>query len=240
MPGRLWTAKEKRYVLRWYGKKTAKKIAVEIDRSEKSVFLRAIELGLAEKRDYKKINRHRELVRKYHAKGWSDSEVARLLKIDRRRCGQIRSGLGLEANGRSERYRKRVAAATKIQLKKAGVKSLAEIKSHAFKKLIVSLGWPPTLSVRAAQIANSLWKLGPMSRQQIATVNDLPWRGSRKTFRSKTNGGSYLAELQRAGIVVRLGRVIAPGGSGRNYNLYMIAPGVSPAISNSRRTGKVQ
>jgi hypothetical protein len=59
MPGRLWTAKEKRYVLRWYGKKTAKKIAVEIDRSEKSVFLRAIELGLAEKRDYKKINRHR-------------------------------------------------------------------------------------------------------------------------------------------------------------------------------------
>jgi hypothetical protein len=237
---RFWTEKDSKYVCRWYLKKDSVQIAKDLNRSLKAVYLQARKLGLTTKRSAKQVQRRRETVRKYHAKGWSDSEIAKIVRLERRTVGEIRLKLGLPSNRGNERHRRRVAATTKIQLKKAGVKSLADIRSQAFKKFIVALGWPPTLSVRAAQIAHSLWKLGPMSRKQIAAVNDFEWKGSRKSLTSSTAGGSYLAELQRAGIVIRLGRVIVRGGRGNNCYLYMIAPGVSPAISNSRRTGKVQ
>ena len=229
MERRFWTEKESKYVCRWYLKKDSVQIAKDLNRSLKAVYFQAKKLGLTTKRSAKQVQRRRETVRKYHAKGWSDSEIAKIVRLERRTVGEIRLKLGLPSNRGNERHRRRVAATTKLQLKKAGLNSLAEVRSQAFKKFIVSLGWPPTLSTRAAQIAHSLWKLGPMSRKQIAAVNDFTWRGSRQSLTSSTAGGSYLAELQRAGIVVRLGRVIAPGGSGRNCYLYMIAPEICPS-----------
>lgn len=225
---RLWTDEEKAIIRDLYRKKTAEEIGAIIGRSRKSVQQIAFSLGIVEHRDPKRIAKRRELIRKYHAKGWSDSEIARLLKMERRTVGGVRKRLGLVANDRNERYRAKVAKRTKDQCKKAGVKNLAEVRVIAYRDFVRKLGWPEELSPRAAQFAELLYQHGPLTRRQISTLSGLPWRGSRKSLASSTPGGSYLAELQRAGLVVQLPKAVNRGGSGEQDSLYMLGMGVSP------------
>lgn len=228
MAGRKWTRDGENLLRDNYGKVPVKVLAKELGRTEKSVHMKARGLGLNTKRDMKAVRERERQVRKYHAKGWSDSEVAAATGIDRRLVTEIRSRLGLKAHGRSERYRKRVAENTRRQLKEAGAKSLAEIKWNRFRETQAPLGWPEGLSIRATQILDLLYYWGPMTRRQICEATGMPFKG-RHTFKSnRVPGQSYLTELQRSGLVVSLPRAVKRTGKGRSEGLYMVALGVEP------------
>jgi hypothetical protein len=82
---------------------------------------------------------------------------------------------------------------------------------------------------------NLLYEDGPHTREQIAKAIGLRWAGtpngrhpaSRHSLSGNGPGGSYMATLQRMGLVIRLGRKIRTGrGKGQSVNAYAIAPGV--------------
>lgn len=239
-PRRFWTTEEIELVRSLYRKKTAQEIGVMVDRSAKSVHQIALKIGIVERRKPGAHERRCDLIRKYHAKGWSDSEIARLIKIERRSVGKIRSKLGLIANDRNERYRKKVAKRTKDQCTKAGVRNLAEVRVLAYRSFARKLGWPEHLSPRAVQFAELMYQHGPLTRRQIATLSGLPWIGSRKSLASGTAGGSYLAELQRAGLVVRLPKAVTRKGRGNQESLYMLGMGVEPCRNEERSRPALQ
>lgn len=223
-----WTIAEDAFLRSWYGRKSAKDLAVSLSRTSSSVYQRANKLGLIQKQDKREIRARKSIIKSLLKRGMSDSEVANRVGMDRRALTEMRNRMGVPANGRNARYKKRVAKKTRDQCRKAGVASLAEIRVKRFCEFVEELGWPG-VSVRAAQIAEALYRLGPMTRKQICKVIGLPWRGSRKTLStSRVPGGSYMAELQRAGFVLRLESAITHAGKGNHEDLYMIGLEVEP------------
>jgi hypothetical protein len=165
-------------------------------------------------------------VRELHAKGWVASEIGREVGMHWRSVNKLINKLGIKPNGRNERYRKRVAATTRKQCEKAGVKNLGELRKARFREAVARIGWEG-LSLRGAQIAELLYQRGPMTRKQICEATGMPWKGSRKSLGNcRVPGGSYMAELQRAGVVVRLEAAVKGEGKGKSQDLYMIALGV--------------
>lgn len=226
MSGKPYRSQEDAVLRRLYGQKPVTEIASRLGRTASSVYQRASRLGLHEQRDKAEIDKRKRKIRSLVAKGLSDSEVAEKVGMDRRALTEMRCRMGIAANGRSERYRRRVAQKTKEQCRKAGVKNLAALRAKRFSDFVSSLGWPG-VSVRAAQIAETLYVRGPMTRRQICDAIGMPWRGSRKSLSTnRVPGGSYMAELQRAGIVVRLEAAITHRGKGNHEDLYMIGLGV--------------
>ncbi len=234
MPGRLWTHKEESTLVRLYKTMPAWQIAKQLDRSTQAVHLRADLLGLTAKRDCKEIQKRREIIKKYHSQGWSQSEIAAKAGVSRRTVGQILQKLGLQTNGRNERYRKRVARNTIKQCQRAGVSSLGELRALRLKQFSAKVGWPG-VSARAAQIANALYAMGPMTRKQIAEAIGVRWKGSRKTLgNNRVPGHSYMAELERAGYVVRLTKAKKNSGKGFNENIYFIALEAEPCRTSKQ------
>jgi len=228
MAGRPWTQKDEATLSQSYKRKAIADLASHLSRTVAAIHQKANALGLNEKRDKAEIENRKAKIRKLIAQGLSDSEVAGRLKMKRRALSEMRCRMGVLANGRNERYRRRVAKKTKAQCKAAGVSSLAEVRAKRFDEFVADLGWPG-LSVRAAQIAESLYRLGPMTRKQICKAIGMPWKGTKKSLSAAYRpGGSYMAELQRAGIVVRLRAAITHKGSGRSEDLYMIGLDVEP------------
>jgi hypothetical protein len=228
MPGKAWTTEQDATIAKHYKKLPVREIALRLCRTESSVYQRASRLGLNDHRDKVELEKRKRKLARLIQQGLSDSEVASRLNMDRRALTEMRCRMGIVANGRSERYRRRVAEKTRRQCREAGVKNLAELRAKRFEEFVSSLGWAG-LSVRAAQIAEALHKRGPMTRRQICDAIEMPWRGSRKSLSTnRVPGGSYLAELQRAGIVVRLRSAITHSGKGRREDLYMIGLGVEP------------
>lgn len=223
MSGRIWTAKELAYVRRWYRKVPAAEIGRRLGRSRPAVFRAADLLGIAgRQRTAVERARLEARIRRWHARGWCDAEIAAKCKTDRKWICDLRRGMGLPPNGHNQRHRRRVAAKTRAQLATAGVRSLAELKREVRRGQARDLGWPEDLRWRAVQILEALWVRGPQTREQLAAVIGMPWKGSRKSLGSNDPEGSYLANLQARGLVVRLGRVVKKRGSGKSVNLYSL------------------
>lgn len=231
MDKRFYTQEQRDALIANYGKMLAKDLAKMIGRSVSSVHNTALRYGLTEKRDHDLIESRAQKVAELNAQGWSDQEVADAIGISRRSIRNYRDKLGLEPNGRNERYRKRVSENTRRQLEKAGVSSLAGLKSLEVKKYVRSLGWPDTLSLGSAFILELLYTRGPMTRRQLSEATGFRWKGTRKSLcNNRVPGGSYLAELQRAGLVVRLKNAIngmIVSGHGRQ-DIYMVGLEVEP------------
>lgn len=229
MPGTQWKPSETKYVQRNYGKKSAQQIADHLRRSVRSVYQHATKCGAAGTYDKSQIARRDKKIKQLHAKGWSASEMESLVGIGRRTINARINQMGLTPNGRNERYRKRVAQKTREQCMAAGVASLGELRAKEMKRVAHRLGWPDHLALRSVQILETLYQQGPMTRKQIAKAIGMRWVGSRKTFSTKrVPGHSYLAELQRAGLVVRLESAITHKGKGNHQDLYMVALEVEP------------
>ncbi len=228
MPGRIWKQREDSLLVRLYGTVPAREIAAKLGRSLGSVHQHATVLGLTVKRDRKVIAKRHAIVRRYHALGWSQSEIAAKAGVSRRTVGYILFAMGLQSNGRNERYRRRVAKKTIAQCRAAGVANLGELRAVRMREFVNRAGWPG-VSVRAAQIADALYRLGPMTRRQIAECIGVEWKGSRKTLgNNRCPGHSYLTELERAGYVVRLVKAKKNSGKGRNEDIYFIALEAEP------------
>jgi hypothetical protein len=228
MNGTPWTSEADATLKQYYKQKPVAWIASRLKKTKLSVYQRARKLGLNKRRDQLEIDSRKLRIKAFLKIGMSDSEVAARVGMKRRVLTEMRIRMGIQANGRNERYRQRMAKKLQEQCQAAGVKSLAEIRSKRFSEFSSSLGWYG-LTVRAAQIAEALYRLGPMTRLQICEAIGIPWRGSRKSLSNgQVPGGSYMSELQRAGIVVRLRAAITHKGKGNKQDLYMIGLGVEP------------
>lgn len=229
MPGVPFTPREDRTIIANWGKILASAIAKKLGRNVRSIYNHAYRLGVGVKHDKKAIAKRKAKMVALHAKGYSGQEIADGVGLTRRTVQQHLTRMGLSANGRNERYRKRVAKRTKQQCRDAGVKNLAEVKALEVRKLASALGWPDHLSLRALQIVELLYVRGPMTRKQIAAAIGMRWMGSRKTFsNSRVPGGSYMAELLQAGLLVRLQSAITHKGKGNHEDVYMVGLEIEP------------
>ena len=225
MAGRFWTDEEIGELRRLFGTMTAADIGKRINRSPSSIHYMAEKLGIATKKRNTRPQVE-EAIRRRHPQGWSDQEIADELGFHRKWVQEIRCQMGLPANTFSEHRLKKIARKTREQVARAGFKSLAEVRAKAFRDYAKACGWPDDLRPRAVQILNALWEHGPMTRREITEAVGMPWKGSRKSLVSNDPGGSYLAYLQRRGLVVVLPRArqVLGQGKGRSQHIYMLSP----------------
>jgi hypothetical protein len=200
-------------------------VAEELGRTLTSIYQLRDRLGLC-----KKANRYgpefEAFIREKHALGWSDAEIAAAHGngCERHTVGAWRKRLGLAVNTLSEHRRRKVAAKTREQLKRAGLPSIGYLRVKAFRDRARVAGWPEDLRPRAVQILNALWEHGPLTRRQLADIIGMPWKGTRKSLCSNDPEGSYLAHLINRGLVISLHRAhkITGKGRGRSVNLYSL------------------
>lgn len=222
-----WPPADKRYV-RENAHRPATEVARELGRPLYAVYRMRDALGLTRKRASFGPDFRRFLLAK-HALGWSDAEIAAAWGCERHAVGDYRERLGLPTNRASEHLRERVRRKTAEQLAAAGVESLGELRAVVLARRAREAGWPDGLTFREVQMLNALWDRGPMTRRQIADAIGMPWKGSRKSLVGNVPGGSYLAHLQRLGLVVRLGRIVKVdvgkgprSGQGKSVNVYSL------------------
>lgn len=237
MNGRPWTPDEDAILVADNGKTTAAELATRLDRGVSAVSGRRFTLGLTRRRAFASDDQIAAALLVLHPIGWSDAEIAERLSsrlgvaVNRHRVGRIRGGLGLPTNRRSEHQRQRVAAKTREQLQAAGVESLADVRRKHWDDWKRSLGWPAELTIRAVQALEMFYRFGPMTRVQLChSMGISPKKRTEPTSNAK--GGTVLAELQRAGLVMRLPKQVQRGtdrrGGVRRVDLYTLEPGVTP------------
>lgn len=162
-----------------------------------------------------------------NAEGISDSEIARRTGYDRHTIGKHRRRLGLPDQSKGTQARAAIAAGVKRQLLRLGIPALSQLRVEAWRKSARDLGWPETIDGRPVNrrelaILEAFRLRGPMTRIQLAESIGMEWLGSRRSMKCRGRGGSYLAGLMRAGIVVSLGRAMKGEGKG-STTIYSLA-----------------
>lgn len=221
MTRHIWTSREVAYVKRWYRRRPTAEIAAEIGVSVRAVYVRANALGITESRQGI-ASRVRSRIRDLHARGYCDTEIAADVGCSREYVGELRREMGLASNAMNDRHRRRVAAKTQEQCRRAGVPNLAALRAKVHRQRAEAAGWPADLRPRHVEILDLLYEWGPQTRRQIAEALGMPWKGSRKSLVSNDPEGSYLAHLIARGLVVCLPRKLPMGGQGRNVSVYII------------------
>lgn len=250
MNRRFWTPRELAKLRRWKAAGVSAFVAAQrLGRSESSVYNQIFVGGLTKKR--RRRRGLKTFIRKFHKLGWSDVEVAAEWTrqhpedpLSREWIGDIRSRIGLPHNAYSDHRRQRVAKRTAEQLRRAGLKSLAELRVKAFSDFGTRNGWPGITQPRLVQILNLLYERGPHTREAIAKAVGMTWKDSPNHPATRRalkigNGRSCMGVLMSLGLVVRLpGRPVRNGGQGHNLHLYAIAPHVRRQIPTGPQTQK--
>ncbi len=221
MAGSAWTTSDDDVIRAGFRKVPTGEIAKAMRRSWRSVYQRARTIGLAVPRRYRGPE-FIEFIRRHHALGWSDTEIAKAQCADRHAVTHIRESLGLPSVLHSAHQRQRVREKTREQLAGIGLKSMADLRRKVFCDRARAAGWPEDLRPRSVQILNLLWDNGPMTRRQLSDAMGLPWLGSRGSLKSNDAEGSYLAHLMRRGLVVTLGRIVKGKGKGHSVQIYSL------------------
>lgn len=223
MAGRQWSKADDATLRRLVGKETYAVIAAGLKRTTRACYMRAHVLGLARRQHRRwKTPAFRRFLRAKHRLGWTDTEIASAFGVYREYATRVRGELALPSNKCSPHRRRTVAARTRAQCAKAGVPTLAALRSKVFREYARAQGWPQDLPPRCVQILNTIWKFGPMTRREIAAVIGMPWKGVKKTMVGSVPGGSYPAYLMRRGLVISLGRRKYNGAQGKNTCIYSL------------------
>lgn len=219
----IWTDTDLAYLRRWYRKRPTSAIAEHVGVTLRAVYamVQCVGLGWPKPGIGSRI---RTTLRRLHARGYSDSEIAEVVDCSRSYVSQHRRTMGLASNAYNARYRARVRAKTAEQCRLAGVPNLGAYRAMIYGKRAAAAGWPEDLRPRHVEILDLLYDHGPKTRREIADALGMPWKGSRKSLVSNDPEGSYLAHLQAHGFVVCLARKLPMGGQGKNVSLYMIPP----------------
>jgi hypothetical protein len=252
MPGRPWTSDECDFIRAHYrNDMTAKQIAAAIDRSERAVYMQVYLMGLHATRDVLSDEQVLGFLKRLHPLGYSDSEILKLMSketgysVDNHRIGKLRRSLGFASNKHSDRQRQKTRENTAKQLADAGLSSIGCLRAEAFKRWVRELGWPDTLTVRAAQAAELFYRRGPMTRLQLCEAMGMKERGLRDRCEpaSRAKGGTVMAELMNAGLLMCLKRAVANGvsvnGRPSRVHLYLLNPGVRPSVRTQERSDQV-
>jgi hypothetical protein len=170
-------------------------------------------------------------IREKHATGHSDTEIAAAWSklhrgfrpTDRHLVSERREKLKLGSNKFSERQRNLIAQKTRRQLRRAGLRSMADLRIRSHRDFAIRSGWPTDLLHRQVQMLNALWDRGPMTRREIADAIGMPWKTpSNSLVCAQLPEGTYLANLITRGLVVNLGRKVGGNGRGKNVCLYSL------------------
>ena len=251
MSGRPWEDYEDEYLRKYYGTpdETMAWMECNLERSRSSIYARASILGLTQGRAFASDDQIREAIADKHPAGWSDNEIAMGLgkqlgcQVNRHRVGVIRRSMDLPTNNGSAHQRKRVAKKTAEQLRAAGLSSIGHLRVQAFNKWKRELGWPEHLTLRAVQALELFYERGPMTRMQLCAAMGIDKKARLKRTEPVSNakGGTVLAELQRAGLVMRLAKQVKSGrdkrGGVRRVDLYLLCPGVKPDEQKRNQIG---
>ena len=221
---RPWTAAELAELDRLYPTHTASEIAAALGRTVRSVYGQAESRGLMNQSRCRVDVTFDDAVRQMNARGLPDAEIARSIGCDRHTVSRRRRQFDLPSNAKGEWFREKIRAATKRQLQRCGLPSLADVRAEAFRRYAARRGWPPDIAPTAVHILDALDERGPMTRREIADAIGMPWHGSRSSLKcTAKHGGSYLAGLIRRGLVVQLGRIVRGEGRGRSVCLYSLS-----------------
>ena len=219
--------REEAFIRAHYHKMPVREIARRLGRKTRTLWNAAKRLGVA--RAVERMNPARqEILRQQALAGNCNCCIGRAIRMGRQQVRRWRRQLGLpalETGGSVDSCptcKERTRAATRRQLERAGVASLAEVRVQSFRAFARRSGWPADLRPRSVQILNLLASEGPKTKCEIAAAIGLPWEGraSRRVLKSNDPEGGYLAHLMKRGLVVCLGRKVQNGGKGKNTSLY--------------------
>lgn len=240
MKRRAWLPEEDEFLRRYFRCEGADVVAAVLQRTRSSVYGRVTKLGLATQVKFLTDQQITDAIVRFHPEGWSDTEIKNWLdahwglRTFRKRIGRIRKRLGLPSNAWSQHRIDATRVRTREQLEAAGFDSLSQLRRERFNQWKRSLGWPEHLSVRAVQSLEMFYRKGPMTRLQLCAALgiDKKRRLKRTEPTSSAKGGTVLAELHRAGLILRLPKSVPSGrdrrGGVRTVDLYMLSPGVLP------------
>jgi len=233
---RPWTAQEKAILREHAFIKTANELATMLNRSRKAIEQQRSLLGLVRRPWFRWDARSRTIVRDMNARGFADTDIGERLGVNRKTVNAERRRLGLQHQGHGPQARKKICQSTRQQLASLGLQSMAQLRLASWAARALERGWPTEINgrpinFRHIQILDVLHDKGPHTRQRLAAAIGMPWKGSRKSLVSNGKGGSYLAELMRAGLVVSLGKCAKGRGRGKSANLYSLT------ITTERRHG---
>lgn len=247
----VWTDDGDAFLRQFYRDRGARWCAGLVGCRKTAVYARVKRLGLMVSTTWLTDEQIRMVLVELHAIGWTDAEIKRELErrhgvnVDRHRINALRRAQGLAHNAnRSEHSRNRVRFKTREQLDTAGLASLAELRSQELNKFKRSLGWPESLTLRAAQAMEIMYRRGaPVTRVELCQLMGIKDR-SRTAPKSNAPGGTVLAELQRAELIGVIRKAISVPASlqihddkvatktrnnkTKNLNLYFVLPGVRP------------
>lgn len=237
---RLWDDETDAVIRALYHRETADAIAARIGRTKTQVYRRAVKLGVS-RSIFALSPEEDEQIRRLNADGWSDAHVAGHLRRDRHAVSLRRRRLGLPSQAKGPRTIELVRKRTREQLDKAGLRTLEQLRIETWAKRAAERGWPTTINGRNVNprhvaILDLLYERGPQTRRAIAEVIGMRTDFHQsKVLHSMGPGGSYLAELMRAGLVVDLGRIVQVGGKGRNVHLYALSLDVERNVPDGQR-----
>lgn len=232
MNGRLWTQSELTIVReRTAAGETAAQLAARLGKSLSSIYQCRRKLGL-----HKPLRHTSALldpfIRELHARELCDPEIvaewtrlqgATLGPISREWVSERRRAMGLPSNALSLRRRALIGQKTREQLAAAGLRSMADLRIAAHRKLAIDSGWPADLRLRETQILNLIWERGPLTKREICEALNMPFRGARNTLRGNDKGGTYMATLMRRGLLIKFRRAVRTGRRGGNVDLYSLS-----------------
>ena len=209
------------------GTMPTRELAIALGRSQQAIWRRMKIDGLEGPR-IRLSSAKLAKIQERNAEGHSDCEIAAELGSCRHVVTAWRKRLGLPCNALGDRRRALVAEKTRQQVERVGLSSLAEVRSLSLRVRVIRSGWPTDLRWVAVQILDLLEQRGPMTRRDIA--ESLGKQGVNIRYALQSNepggGGTYLSNLMRRGLVVRLGRIVRGDGPCRNTVLYSLALGV--------------
>jgi len=231
---RPWTKRELAFLRKNARQMPTQALAEALQRTPKAVSMKKMGLGLT-RPSPRFSDADKQLLRELAAKGWCNRCIGRDIKHHRKEVRKWRIRLGLPpitVRGMTDCpvCKERTRKTTQEQCRKAGVKSLAEIKQLVVAKFATDHGWPADLPPRCVQILELLAFHGAMQRRELWEAMGRTWVRSRKAFSGRVGllGGNYLTHLMRKGLVASLGRPVKSvpvrrGGSVALYTLTSLA-----------------
>jgi hypothetical protein len=226
-----WTQERAAVFAAEYGHTPNKELAARLGVTVEALHTRAKQEGLSQKKHRWTVGKERVL-RRMHREGYSDAEIGVELGLAPESIRDRRLRLGLDAFY-SDRKRQKVATNTRRQLKRAGVKTLKDLRNRARAEFAARYGLPTDLPARAVQIVLALLD-GPATQAEIGRRIGANFRNRHLNAHAGSHGKSCLQVLRERGLVCYDPRYTSgPNGALRLPGVYMLS-GVALRMLASR------
>jgi hypothetical protein len=158
---------------------------------------------------------YRGRLRRLHAAGYSDPEIAGRLGLRPRSVTHLRRAMGLPSTKGSARQRARVGRRTRAVVARAGKRTFQQVQAEVWAARAAAAGWPGARTPPEVRVLDLLAG-GPRTLAEVVAGSGL---------RSPCWTHTLLARLRRRGLLARTARPLGRG-RGTRPALWALAPGV--------------